>query len=57
MLNINVCISTASHDQVDFDFLVRSQFLRSSLSFHMDTEGISTVGPASVTQHQQMFCV
>ncbi|XP_030265156.1 ribosome biogenesis protein wdr12 isoform X2 [Sparus aurata] len=32
----------ASHTKVDFDFLVRGQFLRTSLSSHMDTEGIST---------------
>uniref|UniRef100_A0A671Z2B7 Ribosome biogenesis protein WDR12 n=1 Tax=Sparus aurata TaxID=8175 RepID=A0A671Z2B7_SPAAU len=38
----------ASHTKVDFDFLVRGQFLRTSLSSHMDTEGISTVRPASM---------
>uniref|UniRef100_A0AAX7VNY9 Ribosome biogenesis protein WDR12 n=1 Tax=Astatotilapia calliptera TaxID=8154 RepID=A0AAX7VNY9_ASTCA len=32
----------ASHSKVDFDFLVRGQFLRTSLSTHMATEGIST---------------
>ncbi|XP_074482660.1 ribosome biogenesis protein wdr12 [Sebastes fasciatus] len=32
----------ASHSKVEFDFLVRAQFLRTSLSTHMDIEGIST---------------
>lgn len=33
----------ASHSQVDFDFLVRGQFLRTSLATHMEAFDISTV--------------
>ncbi|KAG7235406.1 hypothetical protein INR49_002717 [Caranx melampygus] len=42
IINKLLLAKDASHSKVDFDFLVRGQFLRTSLSFHMDTEGIST---------------
>uniref|UniRef100_A0A8D3CCY0 WD repeat domain 12 n=1 Tax=Scophthalmus maximus TaxID=52904 RepID=A0A8D3CCY0_SCOMX len=45
VINQLLLAKNASHSKVDFDFLVRGQFLRSSLSFHMETEGISTVRP------------
>uniref|UniRef100_A0A4W6EGG4 Ribosome biogenesis protein WDR12 n=1 Tax=Lates calcarifer TaxID=8187 RepID=A0A4W6EGG4_LATCA len=42
VINKLLLAKNASHSKVDFDFLVRGQFLRTSLSFHMETEGIST---------------
>uniref|UniRef100_A0A3Q3CD49 Ribosome biogenesis protein WDR12 n=1 Tax=Haplochromis burtoni TaxID=8153 RepID=A0A3Q3CD49_HAPBU len=47
----------ASHSKVDFDFLVRGQFLRTSLSTHMATEGISTVWPAIVLKLVWIYCI